>query len=144
MSEVLERPSLTMDNMIANYVRLRDKKQEIERRHAEELAPYKDIMGQLEAYMMEAMNQAGLNSMKSPHGTAFKQIRTSATVKDWDEFLAFVREREAWDLLERRVAKKAAEQVIEDTKAPVPGVETSREWVVNVRRPTDSAKTAGK
>lgn len=134
MSETVERPRLTADAMVERYVRLRDRKKEIEARHKEELAPYNEGMKLLEGYMLEALNQAGLSSMRSPHGTAYKSTRTSATVKDWPLTLAFIRERNAWDLLEARVSKLVAFQIMSDTSEPIPGVETSAEEVVNVRR----------
>jgi len=136
MSEVVERPRLTADAMIERYVKLRDKKKEIEARHKDELAPFNDALKRLEGFMLEALNQSGLDSMKSAHGTAFKSTRTSATVKDWPLTLAFIREHQAWDLLEARVAKTVAYQIMADTKAPIPGVETSAELTVNVRRPS--------
>ena len=136
MSEVVERPRLTADAMIERYVKLRDKKKEIEARHKDELAPFNDALKRLEGFMLEALNQSGLDSMKSAHGTAFKSTRTSATVKDWPLTLAFIREHQAWDLLEARVAKTVAYQIIADTQAPIPGVETSAELTVNVRRPS--------
>jgi len=122
--------------MIERYVKLRDKKKEIEARHKDELAPFNDALKRLEGFMLEALNQSGLDSMKSAHGTAFKSTRTSATVKDWPLTLAFIREHQAWDLLEARVAKTVAYQIMADTKAPIPGVETSAELTVNVRRPS--------
>jgi hypothetical protein len=72
--------------------------------------------------------------MKSPHGTAYRTVRTSAKVIDMVEFLGFVRAKEAWDLLEARVSKLAAQELIKETKLPIPGVETSSEVCVNVRR----------
>ena len=136
MSEVLEKPRsiMTLDKAIASYVKIRDRKKELEARHAEELAPVNTMLDRLEAFMLDAMDQAGLNSIKSAHGTAFKSTRTSAKVLDWDLTLDFIREHEAWDLLERRVSKKAAEAIIEETKEPIPGVDTTSEIVINVRR----------
>lgn len=132
MSEVLER--MSVDTMIENYVKLRDRKKAVEDRHKTEIAPFKQAMDQLEGYLLEAMNQTGLDSMKSPHGTAFKSQRTSAVVRDWQATLGFIREHDAWDLLEARVAKTAAFNIIKETEQPIPGVETSAEVVVNVRR----------
>jgi hypothetical protein len=134
---------MTLDSMIQRYVALRDKKEAIQEKHKTELAPVNEFLSQLEAHMLEAMNQQGLQNVKSPHGTAFKVTRTSATVSDWEQFLAYVRNNEAWDLLERRVAKLAAQAVIEETQTPIPGVETSSEVCVNVRRPT-AKSVAGK
>lgn len=136
MSEVLDKPksSMTLDKAIASYVAIRDRKGDMEKRHAEELAPINQMLDRLEAFMLDAMNEAGLQSIKSPHGTAFKSKRTSAKVTDWDLTLPFIREHEVWELLERRVSKKAAEAIIEETQLPIPGVDMTTEIVVNVRR----------
>jgi hypothetical protein len=72
--------------------------------------------------------------MKSPHGTAYRTVRTSAKVIDWVQTLTYIREHNAWDLLEARVSKLAAQELIKETKLPIPGVETSSEVCINVRR----------
>lgn len=133
---------LSPDALIENYVRVRDKKREVETKHKAELAPFNDMLERIEGWMLEALNNAGLSSMKSPHGTAYKSIRTSAKVVDWIETLNFIRETSAWDLLEARVSKLVAEQIMKETGAPIPGVETSRETVVNVRRASATPERA--
>jgi hypothetical protein len=128
------RTRMSVDVMIEKYVKLRDKKKEIADAYAVQVAPFDDAMDRLEGYMLEALNQSGLTSMKSAHGTAYKSMRTSAKVVDWPETLAYIKENNAWDLLEARVSKLAAQQIITETKRPIPGVETSSETCVNVRR----------
>jgi hypothetical protein len=145
MSEVLDRPEvrapgMTPDAMIEKYVKLRDRKKAIEERHKQELAPFNDLMSRLEGWLLEALNAANLSSMRSPHGTAFKSDRTSAKVTDWQQTLAFIRANNAWDLLEARVSKNAALDIIKETKQPIPGVETSVEVVCNVRRAAGSSE----
>ena len=149
MSEVLEAPApaqarMSADDMIDKYLRLRDKVKLIKERQVKELAPYNECMNTLEGWMLEALNNAGLQSMKSPHGTAYKSVRTSAKVTDWLATLSFIKEKEAWDLLEARVSKLAAQAIIDETHLPIPGVDTSSEIVVNVRRASASSDTAGK
>ena len=144
MSEVLQRTNtMTVDAMIENYVRLRDKKKEVEDRHKMELAPFKSTMDQLENWLLDAMNQAGLDSMKSPHGTAFKSMRTSAVVRDFEALLNYIRANNAWDLLEHRVAKITAMNIMKETNQAIPGVETSAEIVCNVRRAGEKTPTPG-
>jgi len=125
---------MTIDDMIRNYVRVRDKKEALEKAHKEQLKPFREMLSRIEGYLLEALNQAKLNSMNSVHGTAYKTLRTSTKVVDWPATLTFIRENEAWDLLEARVSKLAAQALIEDTKLPIPGVESTSELVVNVRR----------
>jgi hypothetical protein len=154
MSEVMERPAaqetpaprprMSADDMIDKYLRLRDKVAKIKEEHVKQLKPYAEAMDMLEAWMLEMLNQAKLQSMKSPHGTAYKTTRSSAKVLDWTAALAFIREKDAWDLLEARVSKLAAQAIIDETKLPIPGVEVSSELAVNVRRASASNDASGK
>ena len=137
MSDVIEKPAqprMTVDDMIDKYLRLREKTKKIKEEHTKQLAPYANALNTLEAWLLEALNEAKLKSMSSPHGTAYKTTRTSAKVTDWPAVLTFIRQNEAWDLLEARVSKLAAETIIEETQHPIPGVETSSEVCCNVRR----------
>jgi len=146
MDAAAERPRMTVDSMIEKYVQLRDRKKAMEDQFKLTIKPYSDALERLEGFMLEAMNQSGLKSMKSAHGTAYQAIRTSAKVTDWPAALGYIREHEAWDLLEARISKLALQELTETTKDVVPGVETSSEVVVNVRRANDvkSLSTANK
>lgn len=128
------RPNLTTAQMVEKYVLLRDKKAAIEKEQKEKLAPYNVAMGQLEAFIMDDLNQTGGESIRTEHGTAFKAIHTAATVKDWPVTLDYIRTTESWDMLERRVSKTAVLAAIEETKAPVPGVSVTQTTTLNIRR----------
>ncbi len=120
--------------MIEKFIALRDKIADIKDAHKRQLAPYNQALETLEAKLLAALDQAGLAQMKGEAGTVYKSTRTSASVKDWGATLAFIREHEAWDLLEARVSKTAVGAVIEETGQPVPGVNVTTEVVLHVRR----------
>lgn len=130
----VDNPAHTVDKLIQDYVALRDKKKAIQERHQQELLPFNSMMARVEGYMLEALNRAGIESMRGKHGTIYKSMRTSAVVRDWPLTLAFIKAHDAWHMLEARVAKNAAFEVIKETGEPIPGVETSAEVTVNVRR----------
>lgn len=143
MSDVVEgaaeappsaRPNLTTAQMIEKFVALRDKKAAIEKGHKDQLAPFNLVMGQLEAFILDDLNTLGGDSLRTAAGTAFKSVRTSATVKDWTLTFDFIRENDAWDLLERRVSKTAVLETIEASGKPVPGVSVTQETTLNIRR----------
>ena len=140
MSEVIERPAMTMDQMARDYVALRDKKAAIEKENLERVAPYTAMLRRIEGYMLEVLNTAGADSIKTPHGTVYKSMRTSATVSDRQAFLDFVLATKLYELLESRVSKLAAQAIIAETQKDIPGVETSSELVINVRRASASGK----
>lgn len=130
----VDNPQWTVDKLIQDYVALRDKKKALQERHQQELLPFNTMMARVEAYMLEALNRAGVESMRGKHGTIYKSLRTSAVVRDWPLTLDFIKAHAAWHLLEARVGKNAAYDMIKETGEPIPGVETSAEVTVNVRR----------
>jgi hypothetical protein len=129
----------TAAELIDRYVQLRDKKRAIEARHKEELSKYNEFMAQLEARLLGILNDHHMENMKTQYGTAYKSLRTSATVTDWPLTLGYIREKEEWSLLEARVSKRAAQDLIEETGQPIPGVETKSEVCVNVRKASEPA-----
>ena len=123
-----------VNDVVAAYVTLRDKKAEIKARHQEELAPINDKMFKLEGWLHRELNKQGVDSFKTKRGTAFVQKATSVTVQDWDATLPFIREHGLWDMLEARVSKTAVQDYIESTKDVPPGVSIKVDEVVRVRR----------
>lgn len=138
----VDNPTMTMDKMIADYVALRDKKKALQERHQQELLPFNQMMARVEAYMLETLNRAGVESMRGKHGTVYKSVRTSAVVRDWPLTLDFIKDHHAYHLLEARVGKNAAFDMIKETGEPIPGVETSAEVCVNVRRAGEKPATS--
>jgi hypothetical protein len=128
------KPRMAPDQMVAKFVALRDKIAEMKKRHTDELAPYNLAMGTLEAWLLDVLNTNHATSMRFDAGTPYTTTRTSVKVDEWSTVLGFIREHEAWELLEARVNKTALEAIIGDTGTNIPGVSVSRELVLNVRR----------
>lgn len=120
--------------IVANYIALRDKIAEIRKAHVEQLAPYNDMMSSIEALLLDTLMQNDAESMRTDSGTFYKSTHASVKVLNWTETLAFIKENEAWDLLEARVSKTASEALVAETKKGIPGVDISRTVRVNVRR----------
>lgn len=125
----------TPGEVIAGYLKLRAKKDEIKDRHKDELAPINAQIDKLEAWMLNALNSANVDSMAFKGvGTMFKQLNTSVTVEDWDATLAWVRETEAWEVLEKRVSKTVVQDYIEQHEVIPPGVKITQDTEVRVRK----------
>jgi len=124
-----------VDDVVAAYVSLRDRKAELKAQHQQELAPINEQMFKIEGWLHRELNKQGVDSFKTKRGTAFVQKSTSVTVQDWqDQTLPFIREHELWDMLEARVSKTAVSDYIESTGEVPPGVAVKTEEVVRVRR----------
>jgi len=119
--------------MIEKYLQLRRKVDEIKEKHKTELAPFLKVMEQLEAGLLDHLNQAGTDSTHAKAGTAYKNTVTSVTVQDWAKTLDYIKETNSWDLLEARVSKTGALEIVEETKEPIPGVQITQVIVLRVR-----------
>jgi len=127
--------TLTVDSVIEGYLKLRAQKQAIEARTKEQTSAIDANMDKLEARLKLKAEETGVTSFKTDHGTAFLTTVDFANVADWDAVLKFVRENDAWDMLEKRVNKNAVRQRIEATKAVPNGVNWASRLDINVRRP---------
>lgn len=127
-----------MDNIqaadvIAAYIKARDARDELARRHKEELKPYNERLQKFEAWLQRKLLADKLQNLSTADAVAFLKTATSVTVNDWDATLGFILERGAHDLLERRVSKSAYEDY-EREGIIVPGVAVSRVLKVHVQR----------
>lgn len=125
---------MKVDVLVDKYIALRDKKSVIKKEYDDKVQKIEEALDKVEAILLKHFDETGSESIKTAAGTAYKSNRTSATVADWDAFLAHVQSAEAWELLEHRVAKKAVEEMKNATGDIPPGVNWSSEIVVNVRR----------
>lgn len=125
---------MTVAEMIANYIALRERKRVIESTHKAQLAPFNETMEKLAGLILLELDKQKINSMRSEQGTVFKALETSVTVQDWPSTLGYIRSHEAWELLEARVSKTAALAVLEESQEPIPGIKVVQENVLRVRK----------
>jgi hypothetical protein len=121
----------TLDQAVEGFIKLRNKKKEIETANKEILAPINDKMMKLENWIQQELQSQGATNVKTAHGTAYLSTTTKPKVEDWQTFLEYVRANDLWSLLERRPSKAAVDEFIESTEAVPPGLSITRE--VNAR-----------
>lgn len=126
---------MKLSDAVSLYIQLRDKKAQMKADFEAQVAPLQEKMDKLEAKLLEVFNQTGMDSVKTPHGTAYATVRTTASIADRDAFMDFVKAKEEWSLLEVRASKSAVEQYrsANDDRLP-PGINIREERVVNIRR----------
>jgi len=127
-------------DVIRTYMKLRDQKTAIEAKVKGDLTTLKGKMDKLEAYLKAQMDAQGLTSFKSDFGTAFLTTTDYANVEDWNKTLDFIRDNDAYDMLEKRVSKIAVRGYIEENKAVPPGVTYGTKLEVNIRKPGAKAE----
>lgn len=122
-------------SLLKFYIALRDRRAVRKAAYADEDGGDKSKQDKIEAEFLRRFNERNIDNVSARGlGTAYRQVRTSATVADWSTMLEFVLENNLWELLERRVSKTAVQQYIEEHSDLPPGVNWSETQVVNFQR----------
>ncbi len=123
-----------MQDIVEKYIALRDAKAAVSAQYKEKLAKFDLVLDKMEAHLLGEFNKLGIDSIGCDAGTAYKSTRSSASVADWDATLDYIRTNELWNMLERRVAKKAVEEFRDEHGDLPPGLNWREEVTINVRR----------
>ena len=126
--------TVQVDDVVATYMKLRSQKESMEAEVKDKVSTIKAKMEKLEAWIKEQADVQGVTSFKTKHGTAFLTTTDYANVADWDAVLDFIREQEAFDMLEKRISKIAVRGYIEANKAVPPGVNYGTKLEINIRK----------
>lgn len=122
------------EKRIAQYIALRDKRDEVKERHQQELEKLNGLLDQLGSYLQSCLNSTNQESARTKAGVAFIDTKRSATIADAASFRRHVIGLEAWDLVDWRANAPAVAKLIEETGEAPPGVNYSTRRVVKVRR----------
>lgn len=125
---------MTIDQVIAAYIKLRTQKDELKKKQSEEMKPLTEAMYKLETYLQKTLQESGQQSAKTAAGTAFLQTDTSVGIEDWDAVLSFIQANDLLAMLERRVNKTVVTEYLESTGQVPPGLKISREVSCHIRK----------
>ena len=125
---------VNIEDLVKAYITLRDQKAALKAAQAEALKPYDEALAKLEAQALTALNQSGVESMKTAAGTVYSTTATSATVADKSAFMEYITNNGAFDLLDVRANKTAVQDYLAANNDVPPGVTVRREIKVGFRR----------
>ncbi len=129
--------TIPMDRLAKVYVKIRDKISELTRDYETQVESLKASQAQVANTMKDQLRAAGMLSSKTEYGTVSLITKTRYYAQDWDAMKTFIKEHDAVDLLEKRIAQKNMQQFLEENPGVVPtGLNTVSEIEVSVRKPT--------
>ena len=109
----------------ANLGSVIDRYRELYDQRAALNAESKELTKQMEALVPQILGQLdelGIDSAKGKHAKVYVEEKIRPAVKSWDDFYNYIRDNEAWFLLERRPTSIAYADLIRSGQE-VPGVE---------------------
>jgi hypothetical protein len=121
--------------LVKAYIKMRDARAVLSAKYEEEDKKIKEQMEMVEAYLLETCKRAGGNVSIPGVGTVIRGVSTRYWTSDWEAMHNFVKENEAIDLLERRIAQKAMGEFLKANPDKMPkGMNVESKYTVTVRR----------
>jgi hypothetical protein len=123
------------DRLVKAYIKMRDARKVLSAKYEEEDKKIKEQMEEVERYLLEACKRAGGNVSIPGVGTVIRGVDTRYWTSDWESMHNFVKENDALELLERRVAQRAMAEFLKANPDKMPkGMNVESKYTVTVRR----------
>jgi len=100
----------TVERLTRIYVKMRDKRRELERQAAE-LKEKQDLVA---SELLEICKAQGATTIRTEHGTVSKRVTKNYWSSDWDSFFKFVKEQDAFSLMQQRINNANMAQFLEE------------------------------
>ena len=134
-------PSLPLDKLAALYIKIRDAKDTLTADYKQQYADLEEQMGVLEAEMLETCKTMNADSIRTKAGTIVRSIKSRYWTNDWDSMYRFIKEHDAYGLLEKRLHQTHMKEFLSENPDLLPmGLNVESEYTVVVRRSKENSK----
>jgi len=124
-----------LNNLTKVYLRIRDARDDLTAKYKKEHAELEEQMGLIETEMLDTCKSMGVESMRTPHGTIIRSVKSRYWTNDWDSMYAFIEETSAFGLLEKRIHQTHMKEFLGENPDLYPkGMNVENTYTVVVRR----------
>jgi hypothetical protein len=126
---------VSVDKLVSVYIKMRDERDRIKREMESQIENVEEQMKVISAELLDVCKEAGVDSFRTPFGTAYRTVKERYWTNDWESFHKFMRENQALELLERRIHQTNMKQFLEENPDLHPaGLQRDREYQITIRR----------
>lgn len=125
---------MKIETVIQKFTEIREKRAILKRAYEEEDFKLKEAMSKMEGWMLNKMNEQGVESFRTEHGTAYTTLDVRASCADWPSLWQWMALNGEFSMLEKRVSIGAVKEYEERTGSLPPYINKMTERVVRVRR----------
>lgn len=123
------------DKLIRVYLKIRTARQDLKEKYDAEDSLLEEQMNTIQSKLLDFCKESGLDSLKTPFGTASKVVKSRYWTSDWDSFRTFAKENDALELFEKRIHQGAMKEFLEENPDNIPiGLNVSHEYAITVRK----------
>jgi len=130
-----DQSSLPLDKLAAIYIKIRDAKDKLTADYKQQYADLEEQMSVLEAEMLETCKTMNADSIRTKAGTIIRSIKSRYWTNDWDSMYRFIKDNDAYGLLEKRLHQTHMKEFLSENPDLLPmGLNVESEYTVVVRR----------
>lgn len=129
---------IALDTLVGVYVKIRDKRTQLKKEFEAQDEELSAQLQELSNALLDRCKELGADSIRTPHGTIIRSIKSRYWTNDWDSMYQFIREQDAFGLLEKRLHQSNMKEfLVENPDVLPPGLNVENEFTVVVRRPKE-------
>jgi hypothetical protein len=128
-----------LEQLTATYIKIRDARSQLKQQYEAHDVDLERQLRVIEQEMLEICKAVDANSIKTDAGTVIRSVKSRYWTNDWDSMYRFIKEHDAYALLEKRLHQSHMKQFLEENPEIEPaGLNVEREYTVVVRRSKES------
>jgi hypothetical protein len=124
--------AINAEKLAEVYVKIREARRDLAKKD-EKLKEQLDLVAEK---LLDICKDQGASTIRTPHGTISRRTNKHYWTSDWDSFFRFVKENDAFPLLQHRINNANMEQFLSENPSLVPpGLQAeSNHTIVIVKR----------
>ena len=124
-----------LEQLTATYIRIRDARGDLKRKYERDDEELANQLSLIEQEMLEVCKAVDANSIKTNAGTVIRSVKSRYWTNDWDSMYRFIRDHDAFALLEKRLHQSHMKEFLAENPDLQPaGLNVESEYTVVVRR----------
>lgn len=135
MQEAAPTPAIPVDKLVRAYIKIRDARAKLKEDYEAADAKLVEDMKTVSDSILELCKATGADSIRTPYGTASRTVKRRFWTNDWESMYKFIKDHDAFGLLEQRVHQTNMKAWLEENpEALPPGLNSESSYSISVRR----------
>jgi len=123
--------AVTADRLVKAYVKIREARKELSRQDDD----LEQKQNMIQSKLLEICKETGAESLRTEFGTVTRRVSKQYWTQDWESFYKFIKEHDAFPLLQKRISITAMQEFLEEyPDLHPPGLNVDSSYVVSIRR----------
>ena len=133
-----QKPPVDVNKLTSVYIKMRDRRSILKQEWEVQDKEIQIQMDVIEQELLELCKDLNTNTLGTDHGTVVRSVKSRYWTNDWDSMYRFIKEHDAFGLLEKRIQQTHMKEFIQENPDVYPqGMNVENQFTVVVRRKKD-------